>query len=134
MKKIKTFKIFLEENNPNTPQGYLNSLTKKTKLKPNTSQSKPTDEVDNILRDTEEQKKNVIAKKDAIEKGLLNNIRDLEPENQEDVKGQVKDYKTQTVEFDRTVKQIDKLNKELKKSNRPQVSNQEQKARQQNNL
>jgi len=134
MKKIKTFKIFLEENNPNTPQGYLNSLTKKTKLKPNTSQSKTTDEVDNILRDTEEQKKNVIAKKDAIEKGLLNNIRDLEPENQEDVKGQVKDYKTQTVEFDRTVKQIDKLNKELKKSNRPQVSNQEQKARQQNNL
>lgn len=145
MKHISTYELFLEDiNNPNTPQGYLNSLSKKPKLKPNTNQNqkpnqnnsqKPTDEVDVILQDTEVQKQQIIAKKDMIEKGLLNNIKDLEPENQKDVKIQVNDYKNQVVEFDKTVKQIGQLNKTLKKSatttnTPPHMQN----ARQQNNF
>jgi hypothetical protein len=120
MKRIKSFEIFLEEmTNPNTPQGYLNSLSKKPKLKPNQNgqKPKPTDEVDDILINTEEQKQRIVAKKDTIEKGLLNNIKDLEPENQKDVQTQVKDYKNQVTEFDKTVKQINQLSKTLKKSN-----------------
>ena len=75
-----------------------------------------------LLGGTEEQKQKIIARKDAIEKGLLNNIRGLEPENQKDVESQVKDYKTQVTEFDKTVAQIGKLNQTLKKSNRTPVS------------
>ena len=137
MKHINSYKIFLEEmTNPNTPQGYLSSLSKKPKLKPNTNhQQRQTDDVDNILQNTEEQKQKIIARKDAIEKGLLNNIRDMEPQNQKDVKTQVQDYKTQVTEFDKTVQQIGKLNTTLKKSKIPirPVSNM-QKARTQNNL
>jgi len=126
MKHINNYEFFLENgtSNPNTPQGYVNSLSNKTKLKPiqnNNNQQinkqKPTDEVDNILQDTEQQKQNIVAKKDVIEKGLLQNIQDLEPENQKVVKTQVQDYKNQVQEFDKTVQQIDKLNKTLKKSN-----------------
>ena len=123
MKHINNYELFLEDiNNPNTPQGYLNSLSKKPKLKPqvntnqpqqkpnqNQSQQTPTEEVDTILLDTEEQKQKIIARKDAIEKGLLNNISQLEPENQKDVKVQVNDYRTQVKEFDKTVKQIPHL-------------------------
>jgi len=126
MKRIKDFELFLEETNPNTPQGYLNALSKKPKLKTNqNSNQKPksADEVDNILRNTEEQKQKIIAKKDTIEKGLLNNIKDLEPENQKDVQTQVKDYKNQVQEFDKTVKQINQLNKTLKKSNTNSTQN-----------
>lgn len=142
MKHISNYELFLEDiSNPNTPQGYLNSLTKKPKIKPQVKpnqtqqvQQKPTDEVDNILYDTEEQKQKIIARKDAIEKGLLNNISQLEPENQKDVKAQVNDYKTQVKEFDKTVQQIGQLNKTLKKSNRPVNTNQQsiQTARQNN--
>lgn len=129
MKHINNYEMFLEDiNNPNTPQGYLNSLAKKPKLKPQQNQNqqkntqnqqKPTDNMDNILIDTEQQKQEIIARKDAIEKGLLNNIQNMEPENQKDVKTQVNDYKDQVVEFDKTVKQIGQLNKTLKKSNIP---------------
>lgn len=123
MKRINNYEKFLEDmNNPNTPQGYLNSLKQKPKLKPNQQKNqnqnqKPTDEVDGILQNTEEQKQKILLRKDTIEKGLLNNIRELEPENQVDVKNQVEDYKKQVTEFDKTVKQIGKLNKTLKKSN-----------------
>ena len=132
MKHISSYKLFLEEINPNTPQGYMDSLSKKPKLKTN---QKPTDDVDSILQKTEDQKKQIVAKKDAIEKGLLNNIKNLEPENQKSVQTQIKDYKSQVKEFDRTVKQINQLNKTLKKSNiktstKPQMA----KARSQNNL
>ena len=119
MKHIYNYELFLEDiNNPNTPQGYLNSLSKKPKLKPQQKQQPqtPTEEVDAILQDTEEQKAKIIARKDAIEKGLLNNINQLEPENQRDVKVQVNDYRNQVKEFDKTVKQIGNLNKTLKKS------------------
>lgn len=126
MKNINSYDKFLEDmNNPNTPQGYLNSLSKKPKLKPKQNQQQektPTDEVDDILVNTEEQRQSIVAKKDAIEKGMLNNIRDLEPENQKEVTSQVRDYRDQVTEFDRTVKQIDKLNTTLKKSNRPDNS------------
>lgn len=122
--KIKNFELFLEDMNPNTPQGYLNSLSQKPKLKPQQNQQKPrqnqqkpTDEVDGILQNTEDQKQQIIAKKDAIEKGLLTNIQNLEPENQKTVQQQVKDYGNQVKEFDKTVKQINQLNKTLKKSN-----------------
>jgi len=132
MKHLNNYEVFLEDmNNPNTPQGYLNSLSKKPKLKPqqnkqngqnqqsqqNQNQQKPTDEVDQILFDTEQQKQTILARKDAIEKGLLNNINQLEPQNQQDVKTQVNDYRNQVAEFDKTVTQIGKLNKTLKKSN-----------------
>lgn len=132
--KIKNFKLFLEELNPNTPQGYLNALSKKPKIKPQQKpQQKPTDEVDNILQNTEDQKQQIIAKKDAIEKGLLNNIQNLEPENQKTVQQQVKDYGTQVKEFDKTVKQIGQLNKTLKKSNVAQKPQQQMiKSREQN--
>jgi hypothetical protein len=123
---INDYQKFLEQmTNPNTPQGYLSTLSKKPKLKPNitnnnnNAQQKPTDEVDNILQNTEEQKQQILIKKDAIEKGLLNNIQNMEPENQKDVQTQVKDYKTQITEFDKTVKQISKLNQTLQKSNKP---------------
>ena len=70
-----------------------------------------------------------------IEKGLLNNINNLEPQNQKDVKTQVNDYKNQVVEFDKTVKQIGQLNKTLKKSATPTNTQPHmQKARQQNNF
>jgi len=141
MKYLNNYKLFLEELNPNTPQGYLNSLSKKPKLKPNqqqkSNQQTPTDEVDAILQNTEEQKQKIVARKDAIEKGLLNNIRDLEPENQKDVQTQVKDYGNQVQEFDKTVKQIDKLDQTLKKSNKlikPKSSTTIQSARGQNNF
>ena len=139
MKHLNNYEVFLEDiNNTNTPQGYLNSLSKKPKLKPqpqqnqqnrqnqqnqqnqnqqNQNQQKPTDEVDQILFDTEQQKQTILARKDAIEKGLLNNINQLEPQNQQDVKTQVNDYRNQVAEFDKTVTQIGKLNKTLKKSN-----------------
>lgn len=143
MKHINNYEVFLENMmNPNTPQGYLNSLSKKPKLKPNQNQNTqqnqqqtPTEEMDNILQNTEQQKQTIIARKDAIEKGLLNNITQLEPQNQKDVKTQVNDYKNQVSEFDKTVKQIDQLNKTLKKSN-ISTNNQSQmkKARTQNNL
>ena len=135
MKYLNSYELFLEELNPNTPQGYLNSLAKKptiTQQKPNqqnqqnqqkTDQQTPTDEVDGILQNTEEQKQKIIARKDAIEKGLLKNIQQLEPDNQKDVKAQVNDYKNQVQEFDKTVKQIGKLNQTLKKSNVPIKSN-----------
>lgn len=116
MKYLNNYKLFLEENNPNTPQGYLNSLSKKSKFKPNI-QNKPTDDVDNILQNTEEQRQKIISQKDTIEKGLLNNIQNMEPENQIDVKKQVKEYGEQVEEFDKTVKQIDNLEKTLSKSN-----------------
>jgi len=142
MKHLKKYKIFTEDiDNPNTPQGYLNSLSKKPKLKPNnqpqqkSNDQKPTDEVDDILVDTEQKKNDIIVKKDTIEKGLLNNIRQLEPENQKEVKQQVDDYKKQVVEFDRTVTQIGKLNKTLKDSNVPDKSkSQTQYARVKNRL
>jgi len=144
MKHIRNYDIFLESgmSNPNTPQGYINSLSNKSKTKPvqnnnnqSTNNHKPTDEVDNILQDTEQQKQNIVAKKDVIEKGLLQNIQDLEPENQKEVKTQVQDYKNQVQEFDKTVQQIDKLNKTLKNSNVNSNSNQNmKKARTQNNL
>jgi hypothetical protein len=136
MKYINTYKLFLE-NNPNTPQGYLSALSKKPKLKPNqnNSQQKPTDEVDDILQSTEEQKQKIIAKKDIIEKGLLNDIKSLEPENQKDVQTQVNDYKNQVKEFDKTVTQISKLHKTLDKSNKPLgAKSNMKKAREQNNL
>lgn len=131
MKHLNNYELFLEDmNNPNTPQGYLNALSKKPKLKPqqnnqqnnqqnrtNQQSQTPTDEVDQILLDTEEQKQTILARKDAIEKGLLNNINQLEPQNQQDVKTQVNDYKKQVSEFDKTVTQIGKLNQSLKKSN-----------------
>ena len=129
MKHINNYEIFLEDNNnPNTPQGYINSLSNKAKIKSvqNNNQPnnhKPTDDVDNILQNTEQQKQNIVAKKDVIEKGLLQNIQDLEPENQKEVKTQVQDYKTQVQEFDKTVQQIDKLNQTLKKSNVRQKNN-----------
>ena len=141
---INNYEIFLENgmNNPNTTQGYINSLSNKTKLKPvqnnnnhQINNNKPTDGVDNILIDTEQQKQNIVAKKDVIEKGLLQNIQDLEPENQKEVKTQVQDYKNQVQEFDKTVQQIDKLNQTLKKSNINSVSNPNmKKVRTQNNL
>ena len=121
--------------NPNTPQGYLNALSKQPKPKmynnkPNKNEQKPTEEVDAILQQTEEQKAKIIARKDAIEKGLLNNIQTLEPENQEDVKTQVNDYEDQVEEFDKTVTQIVKLNKTLAKSEKPgRFYSQMQKAR-----
>lgn len=122
MRKINNFQKFLEEmNNPNTPQGYINSLSNKPKLKTQQNknqQQKPTDEVDDILRNTEEQKQKIVAQKDMIEKGLLNNIRNMEPENQKDVKTQVKEYGDQVKEFDKTVNQIGQLNKKLKDSNK----------------
>jgi hypothetical protein len=123
MKHINNYELFLEENNPNTPQGYLNALSKKPVLKNNNKkqqqQQTPTEEVDTILQQTEEQKQKILARKDAIEKGLLNNIQTLEPDNQVDVKTQVGDYKNQVTEFDKTVKQIGKLNQALKKSEQP---------------
>ncbi len=139
MKYLNSYNLFLEDlNNPNTPQGYLSALSKKPKLKPNQQnkqQQKPTDEVDTILQNTEEQKQKIVAKKDMIEKGLLNNIKDLEPENQKDVQTQVKYYKTQVTEFDKTVKQIGKLNQTLNKSNKSSVGrSQMTKAREQNKL
>jgi len=139
MRYINDYKLFLEEmNNPNTPQGYLNSLSKKPKLKLNKPQTKiqtPTDEVDNILVNTEDQKNKIVARKDMIEKGLLQNIQQLEPENQVDVKQQVDDYKNQVEEFDKTVNQISQLNKTLKKSNiRNRPNSSMQKAREENNL
>jgi septal ring factor EnvC (AmiA/AmiB activator) len=118
MKYLNNYKLFVEENNPNTPQGYLDSLSKKPKLKPNIQQQKPTDEVDSILQSTEEQRQKVIAQKDAIEKGLLNNIQNMEPENQKDIKIQVKEYGDQVEEFDKTVNQINNLEKQLTKSNK----------------
>lgn len=120
MKYIKRFDLF-EEVNPNTPQGYLKSLSKKPNLSSDqkNKQQKPTDNVDSILQDAEKQKQNIIAKKDAIEKGLLNNIRDMEPDNQKDVQSQIKDYEKQVKEFDKTVKQVDKLNQTLKQSDKP---------------
>jgi len=137
MKYLNDYKLFLEEINPNTPQGYLNNLAKKPKLKPNQVKpvQTPSDEVDSILQNTEEQKQKIIARKDTIEKGLLNNIKNLEPENQKDVQTQVKDYKDQVVEFDKTVKQIGQLDKTLKKSNRPVITQPHiANARSQNNL
>jgi len=132
MKHLSNFELFLEENNPNTPQGYLNSVSGKPpvnstiKPNPNTTQNQkqqppqtPTEEVDGILQNTEEQKQKILLRKDAIEKGLLNNINQLEPQNQKDVKTQVADYKKQVTEFDKTVQQIGKLNQTLKKSNIP---------------
>ena len=134
MKHINTYKLFLE-NNPNTPQGYLSALSKKPKLKPNQQQQKPTDEVDDILQNTEEQKQKILVKKDIIEKGLLNNIKELEPENQKDVQTQVKDYRDQVKEFDKTVQQIGKLHKTLDKSNKPtSIQPNMNKAREQNKL
>lgn len=132
--RIKNFELFLEEMNPNTPQGYLSALSKKPKLKPQQKTTqKPTDEVDNILQNTEEQKQKIIAKKDVIEKGLLTNIQNLEPENQKSVQQQVKDYGDQVKEFDKTVKQIGQLNKTLKKSNIAQKPQQQMtRAREQN--
>lgn len=124
MKHISNFELFLEEIiNPNTPQGYLASIAKKPILKHNTNQKTPpqtpTEEVDGILQNTEEQKQKILLRKDAIEKGLLNNINQLEPQNQKDVKTQVADYKKQVTEFDKTVQQIGKLNQTLRKSNIP---------------
>jgi hypothetical protein len=153
MKHIRNYELFLEDmTNPNTPQGYLNSLSKKPKLKPQQNQQQnkqqnqnrnqqqnqqqsATDEIDNILVNTEDQKQQIVARKDAIEKGLLNNIQNMEPENQKDVKTQVNDYKTQVTEFDKTVKQIGQLNKTLKKSNIPNKQpSQMMKSREQNKL
>lgn len=140
MKHIRNYELFLE-NNPNTPQGYLNALSKKPKLKPNVNnqhqhqqqQQDPTAEVDTILQNTEDQKQKIVARKDMIEKGLLQNITELEPQNQVDVKTQVDDYKKQVVEFDKTVNQIDKLKKTIKTPVRTSNSNM-QKSRQQNNF
>lgn len=143
MKHLNNYKLFLEMNNPNTSQGYLSSLskgTKKPKLinKPTNQQNQqnqqqtPTEEVDNILQQTEDQKQQIVARKDLIEKGLLNNIQTLEPENQKDVKTQVNDYRNQVKEFDKTVKQIGSLNQSLKKSEKPgRFSSQIQKSRNQ---
>ena len=98
----------------------------------NQNQQNPTDEMDNILQQTEDQKTQILARKDAIEKGLLNNIQTLEPQNQQAVKTQVNDYKTQVKEFDKTVQQIGKLNQTLKKSDaNPKFKPQMQKAREQ---
>lgn len=139
MKHIKDFDLFLEDVNPNTPQGYLNSITKKPIVKKPIQQNQknvepqtPTEEVDGILQNTEEQKQKILLRKDAIEKGLLNNIREMEPQNQKDVKTQVADYKNQVTEFDKTVQQIGKLNQTLKKSNistnqKPIINNARQK-------
>ena len=118
MKHLNNYKLFVEENNPNTPQGYLDSLSKKPKLKSNNQQQKPTDDVDSILQNTEEQRQKIVAQKDAIEKGLLNNIQNMEPENQKDVKTQVKEYDDQVKEFDKTVNQINNLEKQLTKSDK----------------
>ena len=132
MKHLNNFELFLEDLNPNTPQGYLNSITKKPIVKKPIVQNQnqknvvpqtPAEEVDGILQNTEDQKQKILLRKDAIEKGLLNNIREMEPQNQKDVKTQVNDYKNQVTEFDKTVKQIGKLNQTLKKSN---VSNNSQ--------
>ena len=148
MKYLSNFELFLEDMNPNTPQGYLNSLTKKPIVKnpipqnqnqqnqqnqQNVEPQTPAEEVDGILQNTEEQKQKILLRKDAIEKGLLNNIREMEPQNQKDVKTQVNDYKTQVTEFDKTVKQISKLNQTLQKSNVPNKSKSNiQNARQKN--
>lgn len=123
MKHINNYILFLEEMNPNTPQGYLKSLSKtpkKTKLIDKDQKPTPTEEVDSILQQTEEQKQKIIVKKDTIEKGLLSNIKDMEPENQEDVKTQVGDYKQQVDQFKKTVDKIKELDKTMKKTERPQ--------------
>jgi vacuolar-type H+-ATPase subunit I/STV1 len=112
---MKYIKNYYESTNPNTPDGYLNSLSKKPKLKQIQNQ-KPTDEVDSVLQDTEKQKAKIIATKDVIEKELLNTDV-LEPDNKNTAKAIVNDYKTQITEFDKTVNQIDKLKTTLSKSN-----------------
>jgi len=129
MKHLNNFELFLEDINPNTPQGYLNTIAKKPIAKKPIQQNQknvepqtPAEEVDGILQNTEDQKQKILLRKDTIEKGLLNNIREMEPQNQKDVKTQVDDYKTQVTEFDKTVKQIGKLNQTLKKSNAPNNS------------
>lgn len=118
MKHLNNYMVFLEMNNPNTPDGYLKSLANKPKAKIqiNSQQKKPTDQVDTILQNTEDQKEKILAQKDAIEKELLNkNV--LEPDNKVTAKNLVKDYKNQISEFDKTVNQIDKLKQTLSKSN-----------------
>jgi hypothetical protein len=135
MKHLRDYKLFLEDNNPNTPQGYLNALAKKPKLivTPNRPLN-TTDGVDSILQNTEEQKQKIVARKDAIEKGLLKNVTELEPQNQVDVKTQVDDYKKQVDEFDKTVGQIDKLKKTIKPPVKTTSNASMMKARQQNNF
>lgn len=110
---MKYIKSYYESVNPNTPEGYLNSLSKKPKLKPDQNH---TDQVDNVLQDTEKQKAKIIATKDVIEKELLNTDV-LEPDNKNTAKAIVNDYKAQITEFDKTVNQIDKLKTTLSKSN-----------------
>lgn len=130
MKRIRNFKLFLEEM---TPQVYLKNLANKPKPKPGQPQ-KPTDDVDTMLQSAEDQKSQIVAKKDAIEKGLLKNIKDLEPGNQKDVKTSVKEFGDQVKEFDKTVKQIKNLDNTLKKAKPEKFKPNMVKAREQNKL
>ena len=67
MKHISNFELFLEDINPNTPQGYLNSISGKPPVKstvkpnqpnqPNQQPQTPSEEVDGILQNTENKNK-----------------------------------------------------------------------------
>lgn len=120
MNHVKNYKLFLEEMNPNTPQNYLNSLSKKTKPKLNTNQNNKNqqnkidpDSVDNKFRGLEEQKAKILAQQNIIG----NDLTALKPETAKTV---VKDYEDEIINFDNTLKDVrqdvDNIDKSVKKA------------------
>lgn len=151
MKHISNYELFLEESNPNTPQGYLNSLvSKQPKMnnkpkatpKPNRTQQtnqqqpqqqqNPTEEIDSILVNAEQQREEILKTQDAIQ--ATSNLGDKR--SQAFAQEQTKNLKQKIQTFDDQVKEVDKLNKNLKYSaNKPdRFRSQIQKSREQTKL
>ena len=89
--------------------------------------------IDNLVKKTEEDKEKIKKTKDTIEKEFLStNI--LEPENKETAKKMVDEYGKQIKEFDKTVSQIDNLKKSIDKTNKDkeEIKSNMQKARENN--
>lgn len=118
MKHISSYKLFVEENtNPNTPQGYLNSLSKKPNLNQHQKQNKQNDvdpnSIDNKFRNLEDQKAKILAQQNIIG----NDLTALKPETAKTV---VKDYEEEVSNFDNTLKDVrqdvDNIDKTVKKA------------------
>lgn len=117
MKHIYNYELFLEETQTsNQTNQYSNQNTNQTSNKPKPKPNQKQSPADELLSRAEDEKNKIVAKKDIIEKGLLKNIKNLEPDNQKDVKTSVREFGDQVKEFDKTVNQIKTLDKTLKKS------------------
>ena len=135
MKHLIYFKQF--EEVATNMNGYQQELAKQTTQssakKPVVKKSLPseTDDIENIKNQIDQNKNDLIATKDNIEKLQINSF---EEDNKKEVQDKIKQYQNKTKEVGKLVKDFDTTIKKIKTENKPSTTfrSQEAQARQKN--